>query len=191
LYKALGTVLAMKYFIISISIFLSIHPLSALASVWGGGLALTTYSTSEVSTGGIQVGGSGSAYSESGSASVEIKNTLNTQAGSGVVEVEVKTESNGVVHTESVKKAFSPSDKSVQVFVATSSGAGVSAQAEVWQGAGEASSSEWATSTARTSTTSATTIFGTLPRVFYFFTYSIPVRVSHWFSDLFSFFGSR
>lgn len=181
----------MRYFIISISIFLSIHPLSALASVWGGGLALTTYSTSEVSTGGIQVGGSGSAYSESGSASVEIKNTLNTQAGSGVVEVEVRTEADGAVHTESVKKSISPSDKSVQVFVATSSGAEVSAQAEVWQGAGEASSSERATSTARTSTTSATTTFGTLPRVFYFFTYSIPVRVSHWFSDLFSFFGSR
>ena len=169
---------------------LFLQPIFVLAYAGSGGLALTTYSTSEVSTGGIQVGGSGSAYSEAGSASVEIKNTLNTQAGSGVVEVEVKTESDGMVHTESVKKSISPSDKSVQVFVATSSGTGVSAQAAVWQGAGKASSSERATSTARTSNTSAA-IFGTLPRVFYFFTYSLPGNVSHWFSDLFSFFGSR
>ncbi|MBI2004808.1 hypothetical protein HYS79_01440 [Patescibacteria group bacterium] len=150
----------MKYFVTGISILLSLHPLFALAFAGGGGLALTTYSSSEVSTGGIQVGGSGSAYSESGSASVEIKNTLNTNAGSGVVEVEVQTEAGGVVHKESVIKTISPSDKSVQVFVATSSGAGVSARAGVWQD-------------------------------FYFFTYSLPGNVSHWFSNFFSFFGSR
>ena len=181
----------MKYLVTCIGIFLSLQPAFALAYA-GGGLALTTYSSSEVSTGGIQVVGSGSSYSESGSASVEIKNTLNSHTNSGTVEVEVQTESDGVVHKESVKKTISPQDGAVQIFVATSSGQSVSAHGAVWQGRWEASSSERAYSSAYVnlgSSSSATTTLGVLPRVFHFFTYSIPGSVSHWFSNLFSFFG--
>lgn len=178
----------MKYAIASLGIFLSIHPLFVFASAAGGGLALASYSSSAVFTGGTQVGGSGIAHSESGSASVEIKNTLNTDAG-GTVEVKVQTEADGVVRKESVKKTISPQSGTVQVFVATSSGTGVSAHGVVWwqDSWEEASSSEQYSS--RVSTSTPLTILGMLPRMFHFFTYSLSGSVSHWFSGFFSFFG--
>ncbi|TSC68733.1 MAG: hypothetical protein G01um101456_515 [Parcubacteria group bacterium Gr01-1014_56] len=113
----------MKYRVIAISTLLFFFPLFALASPGEEPrLALTTYSSSEVSTGGIQVGAGGSASSGSGSAGVEVTNTLNANNGSGVVEVKVETEVGGVVQKESIKKTISPGEGFVQVFVATSSG---------------------------------------------------------------------
>src|SRR3989344_2991634 len=66
---------------------------------------MTTVNIATSSSGGVVVGG-GSATTGDSSASVNVRNIINSSGDKNTVNVQVTTESDGVVKTESVKQTF-------------------------------------------------------------------------------------
>jgi hypothetical protein len=112
----------MKYKILGISTLFLSSPLLALSSTGEGStVALSTYSSSEVSTGGLRAEAGSSASSESGSASVEIWSFLEGKNGEGSVQIDIKTEKNGTVQTKSIKKTTPFYDEAIEISATTTS----------------------------------------------------------------------
>lgn len=98
----------MKYSLTGIGALLLFFSLFTLASASGEyTLALTTYTSSEAYTGGIHTQAGAMASTSSGSASVGVKTTLTGKGSNATTTIEVRTETNGVVHKESVQKTSS------------------------------------------------------------------------------------
>jgi hypothetical protein len=113
-------------------------------------MSVSSVTESSVSTGGIHVS-AGSASSGSSNTSVSISNVVHGNTSGGTVDVQVQTDDNGVVRTQTIHKDITPG-QSISVEYATSTGADGGSRSAIHIEAG-------ATSTMQTGSTSAPSDF--------------------------------
>ena len=96
-------------------------------------VAIQTVNVSSVTTGGIEAGGSATATGTS-DASAEVHTTVKAGNTGGTVEVNIRTEADGVVRTESIKEIIPKITEKVDTAPTTTTSSQVFVKVFEWWG---------------------------------------------------------